>query len=164
MTAEIGTGLLAGGAILLLAGPWFTPAVAARTGQAGLVITTAGTVITAYAISWIPIAIGGAFMGGWYAWLVRRAYQDRLDLLRFLEGVPAYVVGPVWCLGLLAGANPYDPELATVVASAEVPAELRGRVLPTAQRQTRWRWAVRNAAALYLLTGGATARPHPFRS
>ena len=163
MTANIGTGLLAGGAILLLIGVWFAPAVATRSGQVGLALTAVGALLIAYAISWVPLAVVAVVAGTWYTWLVRAAHRDRVKLLRFLETARVYAHGPVWCLGLTAGADPFAFDMATVVAAIEAPTEVRERVIPTAQRQARWSWCAWNAARLYLSpTNAAKTRPHPF--
>lgn len=72
----LSAGLLAGGAVFLFAGPWFHPTVAARTGQAGLIVTTASSILAAYAITWVPFVIALLLVIVWYEWLARRAYLD----------------------------------------------------------------------------------------
>jgi hypothetical protein len=162
LAANIGTGLLAAGAILLLMGPWFTREVTTRAAGAGLILTAVGTVIAAYAISWVPVAIGVGSIAIGYLWLVRRAYRDRGALLCFLEDVKAYVVGPAWCLGLVGGADPYEPVNGYIYGRQEVAAEIRPIVIPTAQRQARLSWAIRNGAWLYIQARSTSARPRPF--
>jgi hypothetical protein len=156
------TGILAGAAILLLIGPWLTTEVAGELGTAGLLLTAVGSVIAAIAISWVPVALGSVIAVAGYAWLVRCAHRDRRRLLLFLERQTTFAHGLAWCLGLVGGPDPYSTEMATVVGSHEVGAEVRPHVVPTARRQARLSWAVRNAWWFYRTERRPALRPRPF--